>query len=70
MDIIDTLEQILRRAIKIIPELRDLSYEERLKYGLTTPETMGLTQNQIEVFKILNGCENTYRNSSSHLKRQ
>ena len=26
---IDTLERIQRRATKIIPELRDLSYEER-----------------------------------------
>ena len=28
---IDTLERIQRRATKMIPELRDLSYEERLK---------------------------------------
>ena len=28
---IDTLERIQRRATKIIPKLRDLSYEERLK---------------------------------------
>ena len=28
---IDTLEQIWRRATKMIPELRDLGYEERLK---------------------------------------
>ena len=34
---IDTLECIQRRATKIIPELRDLIYEERLKEcGLTT----------------------------------
>ena len=33
---IDTLERIQRRATKMIPELRDLSYEERLKEcGLT-----------------------------------
>ena len=56
---IDTLERIERRAPKIIPELRDLSYEERLtKCGLTTLETRRLTGNQIEVFKILNGYEN------------
>ena len=37
---IDTLERIQRRATKINPELRDLSYEERLKEcGLTTLET-------------------------------
>ena len=28
---IDTLERIQRRATKLIPELRNLSYEERLK---------------------------------------
>ena len=28
---IDTLERIQRRATKMIPELRDLSYEERLR---------------------------------------
>ena len=37
---IDTFEQIQRRAAKMIPELRDLSYKERLKEcGLTTLET-------------------------------
>ena len=45
------LERIQRRATKIIPELRDLSYEERLKEcGLTTLETMRLRGDQIEVF--------------------
>ena len=39
----------------MIPELRDLSYEEHLKeYGLTTL-TRRLRGDQIEVFKILNG---------------
>ena len=39
---IDTLERIRRRATKIIRELRDLSYEERVKEcGLTTLETRG-----------------------------
>ena len=34
---IDTLERIQRRATKMIPELKELSYEERLKEcGLTT----------------------------------
>ena len=54
---IDTLERI-QRATKIIPELRDLSYEERLKEcGLTTLETSRLRGDQIKVFKILNGYE-------------
>ena len=44
---------------KLIPELRDLTYEERLKEcGLTTLETRRLRGDQIEVFKILNGYEN------------
>ena len=63
---IDTLERIQRRATKMIPELRDLSYEERLKEcGLTTLETR-----QIEVFKILNGYENIDRNMFFSLKNE
>ena len=60
---IDTLERIQRRATKIIPELRDFNYEERLKEcGLTTLETRRLRGDQIEVFKILNGYEIIDRN--------
>ena len=56
---VDMLEKIQRRATKFIPELRDLTYEERLKEcGLTTLETRRLRGDQIEVFKILNGYEN------------
>ena len=52
---VDMLEKIQRRATKLIPELRDQTYEERLQEcGLTTLETRRL----IEVFKILNGYEN------------
>ena len=36
---IDTLERIQRRATKMIPELRDLSYERLKECGLTTLET-------------------------------
>ena len=47
----------------MIPELRDICYEESLKEcGLTTLETRRLRGDQIDVFKILNGCENCYRN--------
>ena len=54
----------------MIPELRDLSYEERLKEcGLTTLETRGLRGDQIEVFKILNGYENIDINMFSHSRR-
>ena len=56
---VDMLEKIQRRATKLIPELRDLTYEERLKEcGLTTLETRRLRGDQIEVFEILNGYEN------------
>ncbi len=55
---IDMLEKI-QRATKLIPGLRDLIYEERLKEcGLTTLETRRLSGDQIEVYKIFNGYEN------------
>ena len=47
---VDMLEKIQRRATKLIPELRDLTYEERLKEcGLTTLETRRLRGDQISV---------------------
>ena len=67
---IDTLERIQRRATKIIPELRYLSYEERLKEcGLTTLETRRLRGGQIEVFKILNGMKILIEICFSHSRR-
>ena len=60
---IDMLERVQRRATKIIPKLRNISYEMRLKEcGLTTLETRRLRGDQIEVFKILNGYENIDKN--------
>ena len=48
---IDKLERIQRRATKMIPELRDLSYESRLLLcSLTTLDTRRLRGDQIEVF--------------------
>ena len=50
------LEKVQRRTTKLIPGLRDLGYEERLKEcGLTTLESRRLRVDQIEVFKMLNG---------------
>ena len=67
---VDMLEKIQRRATKLIPELRDLTYEERLKEcGLTTLETRRLRGDQIEVFKILNGYENIDSNIFSKLRK-
>ena len=66
---IDKLERIQRRATKMIPELRDLSYESRLlQCGLTTLETRRLREDQIEVFKIVNGYEDVDRSMFFKLK--
>ena len=66
---IDTLERIQMRA-KIIPELKDLSSEERLKQcGLTTLETRRLREDQIEAFKVLNGYKNINKNNVFSLKK-
>ena len=67
---IDMLERVQRRATKMIPKLRNISYELRLKEcGLTTLETRRL-RDQIEVFKILNGYENIDRNIFSQSRKR
>ena len=54
----------------MIPELRDLSYEEHLKEcGLTTLETRRLRGDQIEVSKTLNVHENSDKNIFFSLKK-
>ena len=67
----DKLERIQRRATKIIPELRDLSYESHLlQCGLTALETRRLKGYQIEVFKIVKGYEDVDKKiCSSNLKK-
>ena len=66
---IDKLERIQRRTTKMIPELRDLTYDSRLlQCGLTTLETRRLRGDQIEVFKIVNGYEDDDRNMFFKLK--
>ena len=56
-------ERIQSRATKMIPKLRELSYEERLKEcGLKTLDTGWLRGDQIEVDKLLNGYDNIHRN--------
>ena len=55
---IDMLERVQRRATKLIPNIRNLSYEDRLKrLGLYTLKTRRLRGDLIEVFKILNGFD-------------
>ena len=67
---IETLERIQRRATKMNPELRELSYEERLKEcGLRILETRRLRGDQIEVFTVLNGYTNISRNMFVSLKK-
>ena len=66
---IGKLERIQRRATKMIPELRDLTYENRLlQCGLTALETRRLRGDQKEVFKIVNGYEDVGRNMFFKLK--
>ena len=57
------LERVQRRATKMIPKLRNISYEMHLKEcGLTTLETRRLRGDQINVSKILNRYENIDNN--------
>ena len=66
---IDKLERIQRRATKMIPEFRDLSYESRLlQRSLTTLETRRLRGDQVEMFKIVSGYEDVDRNMFFKLK--
>ena len=53
----------------MIPEFRDLSYESRLlQCGLTTLQTRRLREDQIEVFKMVNGFDDVDRNMFFKLK--
>ena len=55
---IDKLERVQRRATKLIPELRILSYEDRVQQcKLTTLETRRVRGDQIERLKITHGTE-------------
>ena len=48
------IENVQRRATKLVPGLKDLSYEDRLRsLGLPTIKYRRLRSNMIEMFKIL-----------------
>ena len=55
---INLIEGVQRRATKLVPELRELQYEERLKkLGLTTLEDRRVRGDMIETYKIITGKE-------------
>ena len=56
---IDKIEQIQRRATRLVPQLQDTPYEDRLKvFKLTTLEERRKRGDAIETYKLLNGLEN------------
>ena len=61
---INKIEKVQRRAIKIIPSLRNLTYEERLQIlDISKLEDRRVRGDTIEVFKIMNDLENIGKNS-------
>ena len=65
------LEKVQRRTTKIIPKLRDVIYEMRLKEcGFTTLQIRRLRGDKIEVLKILNRYENIDRYIFSQLRKK
>ena len=56
------LETVQRRAPKMIPKLRNTSYEVYLMECTLTIQETSLRGDQIKVFKIPNGYENIDRN--------
>lgn len=55
---IEALERVQRRATKLVPEIRNLSYENRLqRLNLTTLEERRKRGDLIETYKIITGLE-------------
>ena len=65
---IELLERVQRRATKMIPNLRNMPYEERLRMlRLPKLESRRLRGEMIEVFKILKGFEKVDSRQFFHL---
>ncbi|CAL4249629.1 unnamed protein product [Meganyctiphanes norvegica] len=59
---INKLEKVQQRATRLVPELRGLTYEQRLKQlGLTTLEERRRRGDLIEVYKIMHGVDRVDR---------
>jgi ribonuclease P/MRP protein subunit RPP40 len=55
---IDMIERVQRRALKVVQEFKELSYEERLlRAGLITLEKRRVRGDLIQVFKIVRGFD-------------
>ena len=55
---IKLLERVQRRATKLVPELRELEYPDRLKrLGLTTLEERRVRGDMIQTYKFISGKE-------------
>ena len=67
---IKILEDVQRRATKLVREIRNLSYEDRIRYlGLTTLETRRIRGDMIETFKIISGKDNISTDTFFELDR-
>ena len=56
---IEELEKVQRRMTRLVPELRNLPYEDRCKnMGITTLQQRRLRGDLIETYKIIHGYEN------------
>ena len=68
---IDMLENVQKRATRIVPELYGLSYEQRLiELGLTTLWIRRRRGDLIEVFKIVHGFDNLDRSKKFKFKSE
>ena len=68
---ITILEKVQKRATRLVPEIRDLDYQERLvNLGLTTLVERRRRGDLIEVFKIMHGFDDLKRSQFFKLKSE